>query len=110
MASFFELSGIVPTEMEFIEEKVRALMRTVKNHESASLLKEVVALASKDKISARDAALEGFVVGGLFIVEQMLRREQMAMKAIAAELAIPEEEEHDDEDYSDEPAMNEGYL
>jgi hypothetical protein len=109
MTTFFELSGILPTELEFIEEKVRGLMRATKTHEAGVLLKEIVDMASKDKVSARDAAIEGFVVGAMFVAEQRIRQEQLALRLLEAELSIPDDEECCDDEV-EEPAMNEGYL
>lgn len=75
MSTFFESTGITPTEMEFISKKVRAIIEALPDaevpHGSGAVLRRIVELASKDKISARDAALMGFIAGGTFTIEKL---------------------------------------
>jgi len=91
MSTFFEGSGVTPTEMEFISRRVKGLIMkldVVGDDEPsfAAVLGQLLELTNKDKVSPRDAALIGFILGGGYSLQRMAQGQAATRRAVLAEI------------------------
>jgi len=78
MSNFFEGSGVTPTEMEFIVKRLHGIVLGMKFDDEptgSEILGEILNLANKDKVSAHDAALLAFIVGGAYAVDRLNQKQ-----------------------------------
>jgi len=89
MSNFFEGSGVTPTEMEFVVKRLHGIVLGMGFDDEptgSQILGEILDLANKDKVSARDVALLAFIVGGAYAVERLNQRQAHYTAAVLADL------------------------
>jgi len=89
MTTFFEGSGVTPTEMDFISKRVRRFVEDMDTEEEPSfsvVLGALLEQANKDKVTPRDAALMGFIIGGGYSVQRMMQRDEAVQREILANI------------------------